>query len=1442
MRQKRSLMNSRARGTRWWRVSLLVAVINVSGAGIATTSTAGASPTSIPSPVAGGWQLNGSATLVTSTTPSNLQLTAATTDQAGSAFWPTPVAGVGISAAFDASISSGSGADGLTFTLADASVSTPKALGTIGGGEGFSGITGIAVSLDTYKNSVNPSSNFVGIATGPGPVPDELTYATTNSSIASLRNTLHHFVVTTTSSGLTVTMDGTQVLNYTTSLPASVLVGFTGGTGGLTDVHAVQNVSITAGASLPPTVTVVNPTTGPSGTSVTISGTHFTGASAVTFGVTAASPFTVNNDTTITATVPSGSGTVGVTVTTSGGTSATNAGDQFTYSAGSSPSAIPSPVAGGWRLNGSAALVTPATPSNLQLTSATSNEAGSAFWPTPVAGVGISAAFDASIGSGSGADGLTFTMANASVTAPTALGTIGGGEGFSGITGIALSLDTYKNSVNPSSNFVGIATGPGPVPDELTYATTNSSIPSLRNTVHHFVVTTFSTGLSVTMDGNQVLTYSTSLPTSVLVGFTGGTGGLTDIHAVQNVSITAGAPPPVPTVTGVNPTSGVSGNSVTLSGTNFTGASDVTFGGMAASTYTVTSSTSITAIVPSGSGTVDVSVTTAGGTSLANANDKFTYTGGPPPPAPAVTGVNPATAPSGTTVSISGTNFTGASAVNFGGVAASTFNVTNDTTVTAAAPSGSGTVDVTVTTSGGTSPINASDKFTYSAGSSPVAVPSPVAGGWQLNGTAALISSSSPANLQLTSATSDEAGSAFWPTPVAGVGISAAFDAFIGSGSGADGLTFTLADAGSTAPTALGVAGGGEGYSGITGIAVSLDTYKNSVNPSSNFVGIATGPGSNADELNYVTTNSSIASLRNTVHHFVVTTSSAGLSVTMDGTPVLNYATALPPSVLVGFTGGTGGSTDIHAVQNVSITAGTPPRPPTVTGVNAASGPSGSSVTVSGTNLTGASAVNFAGLTAPSFAVTSATTITATVPSGAGTVDVTVTTPSGTSTANAGDTFTFTNGPPAPVVTGSYRNDLGRSGYYPSETGLTTANASSLKLHWTDSGGAGGFAQPIVADNMVFWSDWTGALHGTALSGTDNWTTNLGTDTPPASQNCVPASAGPTGAPTAATVGSTTVLYVPGGNGVFYAINAQTGALIWSTTLGAPPNNFLWDSPILYEGSVYEGVASYGDCPLVQGKLVQMNATTGAVEHIFDTVPNNCTGGGIWGSATVDSSDGSIYIATGTPGCGGPGSLAPSIVKLNASNLSMISNWSVPSSAQAAGDADFGSTPTLFTGTVNGKVTQLVGAVDKNAIFYAFDRSNLAAGPVWQSTLATASSNPSVGSIISASWDGSTLYVAGGTATINGTSCMGNIDALNPNTGAFVWRSCLSGSMFGGLTVVPGVIVEGTLGGTVLFLNAANGTTLFSYKAASLIQGECTVSNGVVYIPVANGSLVALGQ
>jgi len=168
-----------------------------------------------------------------------------------------------------------------------------------------------------------------------------------------------------------------------------------------------------------------------------------------------------------------------------------------------------------------------------------------------------------------------------------------------------------------------------------------------------------------------------------------------------------------PTVTAVTPTTGAiaGGTSVTITGTHLTGATEVMFGSHSATNYSIVNDSSITVTAPAGSaGPVDVTVTTAVGTSATSASDQFTYIA-----PPTVTGVSPASGASsgGTSVTITGTHFTGASAVMFGANNATSFTVNSASSISATAPAGTGTVDVTVLTPDGTSATSASDRFTY---------------------------------------------------------------------------------------------------------------------------------------------------------------------------------------------------------------------------------------------------------------------------------------------------------------------------------------------------------------------------------------------------------------------------------------------------------------------------------------------------------------------------------------------------------------------------------------------------------------------------------------------------------------------------------------------------------------------------------------------------------
>ena len=135
---------------------------------------------------------------------------------------------------------------------------------------------------------------------------------------------------------------------------------------------------------------------------------------------------------------------------------------------------------------------------------------------------------------------------------------------------------------------------------------------------------------------------------------------------------------------------------MTITWTNFAGASAVTFGGTAAASFTIDSATQVTATTPAhAAGAVNVAVTTPGGVAVRSGG--FTYVA----VVPAISTVSPGAGPAagGSLVVITGMNLTGATAVSFGGSAAASFTVDSATQIRATTPAhAAGAVDVSVTT------------------------------------------------------------------------------------------------------------------------------------------------------------------------------------------------------------------------------------------------------------------------------------------------------------------------------------------------------------------------------------------------------------------------------------------------------------------------------------------------------------------------------------------------------------------------------------------------------------------------------------------------------------------------------------------------------------------------------------------------------------------------
>jgi polyvinyl alcohol dehydrogenase (cytochrome) len=429
---------------------------------------------------------------------------------------------------------------------------------------------------------------------------------------------------------------------------------------------------------------------------------------------------------------------------------------------------------------------------------------------------------------------------------------------------------------------------------------------------------------------------------------------------------------------------------------------------------------------------------------------------------------------------------------------------------------------------------------------------------------------------------------------------------------------------------------------------------------------------------------------------------------------------------------------------------------------------------------------------------------------------------------------------PGPLATaqegteGTYLYSNARTDYDASEGIINPATAGSLTKSWSVSSDMT-TTQPIVTDSNVYWSDWHGIFHATGtVSHQDAWTHDVGT----ATSSCS-GTQGPDSTPTVATVNGRDTLFVGTPTGHLLALDATTGQELWDAPLDTNPAADIWSSPALFGGSLYIGAASVADCPLVQGQLFKVDASTGAVQAVFDAAPAGCKGAGIWSSPTIDESTGDVFVDTGNGDgvCDEP--YQEAIVRLRSTDLSVVDYWSTPDNG---GDNDFGATPTLFQTTINGQSTAMVGALNKNGTFYALNRSDLGAGPVWTTFLAVPGEDTSDFSdfIAPAAYDGSRLYVAGGTGVISGQTCAGSLSALDPSTGDPIWQDCLQGRVLGAVLSAPGVVEVGA-DSSLVIANAATGATLFMYNEPSGndFWGPSYISNGVLYAGNNDGTLTA---
>jgi polyvinyl alcohol dehydrogenase (cytochrome) len=454
--------------------------------------------------------------------------------------------------------------------------------------------------------------------------------------------------------------------------------------------------------------------------------------------------------------------------------------------------------------------------------------------------------------------------------------------------------------------------------------------------------------------------------------------------------------------------------------------------------------------------------------------------------------------------------------------------------------------------------------------------------------------------------------------------------------------------------------------------------------------------------------------------------------------------------------------------------------------------------------------------------------------------------------------------------------------------GLTAADLPKLKLKW-----AFGYinteqlkAQPAVFARRVFTVSGAGDLYALDMrTGCTYWHYKA-----PGALSTAPV----VGPYQAGGKGGYAV-YVAGQNATAYAVDADSGALLWQVRIDEHKVSGITGSPVLHAGRLYVPVQGVGEeaagpsypCCTFRGSVVALDASTGAVVWKTYTVGESKpraraaggmqlygpSGGGIWSTPTIDVKRGVLYVGTGNAYSDPPQPGTDAVVAMDLATGAIRwtrqalqgDQWAMgcaptnpdnPYCPEVLGpDYDFSGPPALVH-LADGR--DLLVAPQKSGLIFAFDPDNSGA-MVWQQRYGK-------GSGLGGQW---------GAAAEDGRVFVGTADMLNPPPGGMhafaaadgqpLWqqppqpRLCLktpgqscSAAQGGALTAIPGAVLNAGLDGGVRAYSTTTGKVVWLFdtnhdyktvngvaaRGGAIDHGGPVVAGGMLFINSGYGGFV----
>ncbi len=422
---------------------------------------------------------------------------------------------------------------------------------------------------------------------------------------------------------------------------------------------------------------------------------------------------------------------------------------------------------------------------------------------------------------------------------------------------------------------------------------------------------------------------------------------------------------------------------------------------------------------------------------------------------------------------------------------------------------------------------------------------------------------------------------------------------------------------------------------------------------------------------------------------------------------------------------------------------------------------------------------------------------------------------------------------------------------------LSLSQVRKLKLKWAFGldGDISAYAQPTVIDGHIFMGSAAGMIYALdAAAGCIEWTYQAGGPVREA------VATAPLGNKHAVLFGDLT--------GTFYALEAETGRLLWKKRIEEHEAALLTGSPVVYQGNVYQGVASWEEtrainpaypCCSFRGSVVALRVRDGAQvwkTYTIDdgphptgktstgTIRQGPSGAGVWSAPTIDPKRGMLYLTTGDNYSAPSTTTSDAVLALDLATGRKV--WSrqvtpgdvfnsgcgagvngpnCPEEGARGPDYDFGSSAILVKTPKGG---DLLIAGQKSGMVYALDPDRKGE-IVWTQRVAKG------GTIGGVQWgmasDGQNVYAAASDAyfftkdqvRVLSPDQGGGLTALRVAAGTKAWyaapqpcgsRPGCSPAQSAALTAIPGIVFSGSMDGHMRAFAAEDGRVLWDFDTA----------------------------